>query len=87
MLVPFLGEIPIEPAVVRGGDDGEPVVHKFPTSASGKAFLALAEEVATSLARTAFENPEAMAQPTISISGGSLKDAGGKKKKGLPVVS
>lgn len=87
MLVPFLGEIPIEPAVVKGGDGGEPVVHKYPTSASGKAFLALAEEVATSLAKTAFDNPEALAQPTISISGGSLKDAGAKKKKGLPVVS
>jgi ATP-binding protein involved in chromosome partitioning len=87
MLVPFLGEIPIEPAVVKGGDGGEPVVHKFPTSASGKAFLALAEEVATSLAQTAYENPEAIG-PTISITGGSLKDAASKKpKKGLPVVS
>ncbi len=88
MDVPFLGEIPIEPAVVTGGDNGEPVVHKFPNSASGKAFLALAEEVATALAKTAFENPEALAQPTISITGGSIKGSDTKKpKKGLPVVS
>ncbi len=87
MLVPFLGEIPIEPGVVKGGDMGEPVVHKHPESQSAKAFVALAEEVATALAKTAFDNPEALAQPTLSISGGSLQDQGKKPKKGLPVVS
>jgi aspartate aminotransferase-like enzyme len=54
--------------------------------ASSKAFLALAENVATSLAKTAFDNPEALAPPTLSISGGSLSE-GKAKKKGLPVVS
>jgi len=86
MLVPFLGEIPIEPAVVQGGDQGDPIVHRAPQSQSAKAFLALAENVATSLAKTAFDNPEALAPPTLSISGGSLSD-GKPKKKGLPVVS
>jgi ATP-binding protein involved in chromosome partitioning len=86
MLVPFLGEIPIEPAVVQGGDQGEPIVHRAPQSQSAKAFLALAENVATSLAKTAFDNPEALAPPTLSISGGSLSE-GKAKKKGLPVVS
>jgi len=86
MLVPFLGEIPIEPAVVQGGDQGEPIVHRAPQSQSAKAFLALAENVATSLAKTAFDNPEALAPPTLSISGGSLSE-GKPKKKGLPVVS
>ena len=88
MRVPFLGEIPIEPGVVDGGDHGDPVVHKHPTSQSAKAFVALAEEVATSLAKTAFDNPGALAGPSISISGGSLRDQGKNKKKGgLPVVS
>jgi ATP-binding protein involved in chromosome partitioning len=86
MLVPFLGEIPIEPGVVMGGDDGEPVVVSAPQSQSAKAFVALAENVATSLAKTAFDNPEALAPPTVSISGGSLGDSK-PKKKGLPVVS
>ena len=86
MLVPFLGEIPIEPAVVKGGDQGEPIVHRAPQSQSAKAFIALAENVATSLAKTAFDNPEALAPPTLSISGGSLSE-GKPKKKGLPVVS
>jgi ATP-binding protein involved in chromosome partitioning len=89
MGVPFLGEVPIEAGVVGGGDSGEPVVKKFPQSASAKAFLDLAREVATSLAKTAHDNPEALAPPSISISGGSLKGDGGEKKpkKGLPVVS
>jgi len=88
MLVPFLGEIPIEPGVVKGGDQGEPIVHRAPTSVSGKAFLELAETVATSLAKTAHDNPEALAPPSISITGGSLKESENKpKKRGLPVVS
>lgn len=86
MLVPFLGEIPIEPGVVQGGDQGDPIVHRAPTSQSAKAFIALAEAVATSLAKTAWENPEALAPPSLSITGGSLGD-GKPKKKGLPVVS
>jgi ATP-binding protein involved in chromosome partitioning len=88
MMVPFLGEVPIEAGVAHGGDSGEPVVKKYPSSASAAAFLSLAREVATSLAKTAHDNPEALAGPTISISGGSLRDGEGKKpKKGLPVVS
>jgi ATP-binding protein involved in chromosome partitioning len=88
MRVPFLGEVPIEPGVTAGGDTGEPVVKKFPESASARAFLDLAREVATSLAKTAHDNPEALAGPTISITGGSLRPGEGKKpKKGLPVVS
>jgi ATP-binding protein involved in chromosome partitioning len=92
MRVPFLGEVPIEAGVVGGGDSGEPVVKKFPQSASAKAFLDLAREVATSLAKTAHDNPEALAPPSISITGGSLKGDGGgadkkKPRKGLPVVS
>ena len=88
MRVPFLGEVPIEPGVVDGGDHGDPVVHKHPKSQSAQAFLALAEEVATSLAKTAFDNPEALAGPTISITGGSLREQEKKPKKGgLPVVS
>ncbi len=88
MRVPFLGEIPIEPGVVDGGDHGDPVVHKHPASQSAKAFIALAEEVATSLAKSAFDNPGALAGPSITITGGSLRGGDGKKKKGgLPVVS
>ena len=87
MKVPFLGEVPLEPGVVKAGDEGMPMVMAHPESASAKAFLALASEVATALARTAAELPEALGAggPTISISGGALGKGG--KKSGLPIVS
>ena len=84
MKVPFLGEIPLEPGVVKGGDEGKPVVIGAPESQSALAFLALAEEVATSVAKVAFEMPEALAGPTISITGGNI--GGAKKKGGLPIL-
>jgi ATP-binding protein involved in chromosome partitioning len=43
--VPFLGEVPIDPAIVVGGDAGTPVLASHPDSAAAKAFLALAEAV------------------------------------------
>lgn len=41
--VPLLGEIPLDPEVVQGGDDGTPIVRRNPKSAAGAAFLALAD--------------------------------------------
>ncbi|NWF99524.1 MAG: Mrp/NBP35 family ATP-binding protein [Thermoanaerobaculaceae bacterium] len=43
--VPFLGEIPIDPAIVSGGDAGTPIVAAAPTSRAAAAFLALARQV------------------------------------------
>jgi len=43
--VPFLGEIPIDPAVAAGGDTGNPVVLERPQSPVGRAFTALAEAI------------------------------------------
>jgi ATP-binding protein involved in chromosome partitioning len=43
--VPFLGEIPIDPKVVVGGDSGEPIVVLDPTSAAAQAFRQLAVTV------------------------------------------
>jgi len=45
--VPFLGEVPIDPKVVVGGDSGEPIVVLDPQSAAAVAFRELAKEVAT----------------------------------------
>ncbi|HJT15819.1 MAG TPA: Mrp/NBP35 family ATP-binding protein [Thermoanaerobaculia bacterium] len=45
--VPFLGEVPIDPKVVLGGDSGEPIVVMDPNSAAAKAFVELARQVAT----------------------------------------
>jgi ATP-binding protein involved in chromosome partitioning len=44
--VPFLGRLPLEPAVRACGDEGEPIVVRSPHSLSGQAFKALAQQVA-----------------------------------------
>ena len=49
--VPFLGEVPIDPAVVEGGDAGTPIVAAAPQSATAHAFVALADEVARQVRR------------------------------------
>jgi len=43
--VPFLGEIPIDPAVAKCGDTGDPIVHKHPDNAVSNVYLALATKV------------------------------------------
>jgi ATP-binding protein involved in chromosome partitioning len=44
--VPLLGQIPIDPQVVLGGDEGAPILVRSPQSPAGQAFLALAARVA-----------------------------------------
>jgi ATP-binding protein involved in chromosome partitioning len=44
--VPFLGELPIDPRVATCGDEGEPIVRKYPDSPVAKAYMALAKVVA-----------------------------------------
>ncbi len=58
--VPFLGEIPIDPRVAECGDQGDPIVHKYPDSPVAKAYLQLATTVAQELAQaqTGPELPE-----------------------------
>ena len=43
--VPFLGEIPIDPEIRKGGDNGEPIVYSDPNSPSSKAFEQIAEKL------------------------------------------
>jgi ATP-binding protein involved in chromosome partitioning len=47
--VPFLGEVPIDPRVAECGDQGEPIVRKFPDSPVAKAYLELAQTVVKEL--------------------------------------
>src|SRR5438128_1112648 len=44
--VPFLGEVPIDPKVVVGGDSGEPIVVLAPQSTAAEAFRQIAKQVA-----------------------------------------
>ena len=43
--VPFLGEVPIDPKVVVGGDTGQPIVMLDPTSPAAEAFTACAKMI------------------------------------------
>jgi ATP-binding protein involved in chromosome partitioning len=55
--VPFLGEIPIDPRVAECGDQGDPIVHKYPDSGVAKAYEALAAMVIEQLRQTG-QGPE-----------------------------
>ena len=44
--IEFLGEIPLDQATREAGDSGLPVIEAAPESASGKAFMAIAEKIA-----------------------------------------
>jgi ATP-binding protein involved in chromosome partitioning len=48
--VDFLGEVPIDPQIVEGGDAGRPILVHAPDSPAAQAFRHLAGEVARSLA-------------------------------------
>ncbi len=43
--VPFLGEIPIDPKVAESGDEGIPIVRKYPENNVSKCYVALAQSV------------------------------------------
>ena len=58
MNVPFLGELPLDPAVRAGGDSGQPVA-----LAGADGFVALAHEVERRAAAASGEK-----RPTIEIS-------------------
>jgi ATP-binding protein involved in chromosome partitioning len=47
--MPFLGEIPIEPAVAEGGDLGNPIVRRAPESTSAAAYREIAGALASQL--------------------------------------
>jgi ATP-binding protein involved in chromosome partitioning len=44
--VPYIGEIPLDPLVRSGGDDGKPIVISHPDSVAAKALQAIAEDIA-----------------------------------------
>jgi ATP-binding protein involved in chromosome partitioning len=54
--VPFLGEVPIDPKVVVGGDSGEPIVVLDPTSVAAAAFRELARQIVNTVESGALEH-------------------------------
>jgi len=59
--VPFLGEIPLDPTIRKGGDSGAPVMAAAPEGAEARAFRDLAEKVR----RAADAAAEAMPELTL----------------------
>jgi ATP-binding protein involved in chromosome partitioning len=55
--VDFLGEIPIDPRIVEGGDKGRPIVLDAPDSEAARVFAALAGVIARKLAVLAETTP------------------------------
>lgn len=47
--VPFLGEIPLDPAIRLGGDMGKPIVRENPQGIQAQAFIRIAERVIEAL--------------------------------------
>ncbi len=62
--VPFLGEIPIDPDVVIGGDEGQPIVWRNPKSKVAEAYREVARNVA---ARVSIANARSPAQTNVSF--------------------
>lgn len=50
--VPFLGEIPIDPEIRKGGDSGVPIVESDPDSAAAKAFNSIAENILNTIEKS-----------------------------------
>lgn len=62
--VPFLGSVPMDPAVRVGGDSGTPIVLSMPDSPTAQALRALAETIAARLSVAALQPSSA---PVIRI--------------------
>ena len=58
--VPFIGCIPIDPAVREGGDRGEPVVIKYPQSPVAVALRHIAEDIAAKVSMAAIQQTQAV---------------------------
>ena len=56
--VDFLGEVPIDPRVAEGGDQGQPILTYAPDSPAAQAFATLAGDVARRLAVLAEKTPD-----------------------------
>jgi len=56
--IPFLGAIPIDPRIVRGGDTGRPIVIDQPESTTAQLFMQLASRVAANISIDQFSTEE-----------------------------
>ncbi|HHX08955.1 MAG TPA: Mrp/NBP35 family ATP-binding protein [Chloroflexi bacterium] len=57
--IPFLGRIPIDPAIGVGGDTGSPVVMQEPLSAAGFALVSITRNIAAEASKEAYRKNNA----------------------------
>jgi ATP-binding protein involved in chromosome partitioning len=66
--VEFLGEVPLEPQVRIGGDEGQPIVVREPGSAAAQAVKAVAQKVAAAVSvQNLTQAPQFQADPTLKV--------------------
>jgi ATP-binding protein involved in chromosome partitioning len=72
--VPFLGEIPLDPEVVIGGDEGQPILLRSPKSAVSEAYRKVARAMAAQLS---IANANAPAQANVKFTWNAGEGASG----------
>ena len=66
--VEFLGEVPLEPAVREGGDEGQPIVVREPESAAAQAIREVARKVAAAVSvHNLAQTDQFKADPTLKV--------------------
>jgi hypothetical protein len=81
--VPFLGRIPLDPAVVQAGERGVPFMQAIEGSATAAAFAAAVHPLLLLTERRAAQHPiPAPAAATPARPAGAGRTTGAKKKRG-----
>ncbi len=70
--IPFLGRIPLDPAIREGGDQGNPIVVKDPDSPQTQAFIQIVRTLVGQIEQG--ENAESESAPTLSSMLKKIKD-------------
>jgi ATP-binding protein involved in chromosome partitioning len=66
--IEFLGEVPLEPEVRIGGDEGQPIVVRESDSAAAQAIKALAQKVAAAVSvQNLTQAPQFEADPELKV--------------------
>jgi ATP-binding protein involved in chromosome partitioning len=65
--VKFLGEIPLEPEIRIGGDEGDPIVIRDPDSAAAQAIREIARKVAASVSVQNLATTQPQTGPILKI--------------------
>ena len=70
--IPFLGRIPLDPAIREGGDEGKPIVVKDPQSPQTAAFVQIVRTLVSQIEQG--EKEEGGSSPTLSSMLKKIKD-------------